>query len=234
MKRILRALGRFSARVAVDVTVILALFVAVAFSATLTLKDGLGNLYTYQVTVAGVNVISNTALCDSTDGTICAKVSGGGLAIGGQVAAGTAIGGNPLLDGCRAQTAEQTAVLDGRQANAACDTLGKRITAPYANKELFLSGKGTQTSTAATTIIAAQGAGVKIYVTSIQCGNSGSAPSTITLNDTSGLVMMNPAGGGFTTSLPVPLVVAANTALQFTPSSASTTQFCNAQGYAGS
>jgi hypothetical protein len=234
MKRMLRGLGRFSGRVAVDVTVILAIFAAVAFSATLTLKDGLNNLYTYQVTVAGLNVISNTAICDSTDGTVCAKVAGGGLSVGGQSPVGIAITGNPLLDGCRAQTAEQTAVLDGRQAIGACDVLGRRIIAPYANKELFVQGKGTQTSTTATTIIAAQGAGVKIYVTSIQCGNSGASASTIALNDTSGFTMMNPAGGGFTTTLPVPLVVAANTALQFTPSSASTTQICNAQGYAGS
>ena len=230
MKRILRGLGR----VAIDVSVLLAIFAAIAYSATLTLKDGLNNLYTYQVTVAGINVISNTAICDSTDGTICAKVTGGGLSVGGQSAAGTVVSGNPLLEGCRAQTAEQTAVLDGRQANAACDVLGKRIIQPYANKELALSGKGSQVSTTATTIIAAQGSGVKIYVTSIQCGNSGASASTIALNDSSALVMMNPAGGGFTASFPVPLVVAANTALQFTPSSASTTQTCNAQGYAGS
>ena len=230
MKRIFRGLGR----IAIDVSVILAIFAAIAYSATLTLKDGLGNLYTYQVTVAGINVISNTAICDSSDGTICAKVTGGGLAVGGQSPSGTVVAGNPLLDGCRAQTAEQAPVLDGRVANAACDVLGKRLFMPYANKELFISGKGSQTSTTATTIIAAQGSGVKIYVTSIQCGNSGASASTVALNDTSGLVMMNPAGGGFTASFPVPLVVAANTALQFTPSSASTTQTCNAQGYAGS
>ena len=234
MKRMLRALGRHAGRVALDVSVILAIFAAVAYSATLTLKDGLNNLYTYQVTVAGINVISNTALCDSTDGTICAKVTGGGLAVGGQSPAGTALTGNPLQDGCRSQSAEQTAVVDGRMVNGACDLVGKRITIPYANKENGVSGKGSQTSTTATTIIAAQGSGIKIYVTSIQCGNSGASASTIALNDSSALTMMNPAGGGFTASFPVPLVVAANTALQFTPSSASTTQTCNAQGFIGS
>jgi hypothetical protein len=115
-----------------------------------------------------------------------------------------------------------------------CDLVGKTITMPYANKENFVSGSGSQTSTTQTQIIAAQAAGVKIYVTAIQCGNTGTTTSLVTLNDTSGWSMPNPAGGGFAISFPTPLVVAAATALKFTPGSASSTQVCNSQGYAGS
>jgi hypothetical protein len=115
---------------------------------------------------------------------------------------------------------------------------GKLITLPFANKENMLRGSASQTGTSATTLIAAQGSGVKIYVTGVQCKNSGSTTTIVTLNDTettgSGTVLIVPNSGGDNEVYQTPLAVAANTALTFTPGAASSTIYCNAQGYAGS
>jgi hypothetical protein len=136
--------------------------------------------------------------------------------------------------GCQAVTSEQPGTPTFTSVWYICDKVGKTITLPYSNPENFVSGAASQASTTQTQIIASQGAGVKMYITSVQCFNTGTTVSTTTLNDTSGWVGVNPAGGGFIAAFPTPLVVAAATALKFTPGSASSTQYCNAQGYAGS
>lgn len=102
-----------------------------------------------------------------------------------------------------------------------------------------LRGSGNTTGTGATTIIPAQGSGVKIYVTGIQAGrtDAGTVPIIFTLNDSASTVVVIPdsgSGGGNNMTFNPPLVVAANTALTFTPGSGVTTAYCNAQGYSGS
>lgn len=154
--------------------------------------------------------------------------------VGGLVANGASVSGNPLQNGGRAQNAEITPVTNGQEVAQAYDLAGKAIVMPYANKENFLSGAASATGTTQTTLIAAQGSGVKIYVTAVQCFNIGSTTSTIAFNDGSTWTGVNVALGGFGFPFPTPLVVAANTALKFTPGSSSSTQYCNAQGYAGS
>lgn len=107
---------------------------------------------------------------------------------------------------------------------------------------LPLRGTATSTSNTAVPLIGAQGAGTKIYVTGIECGrdDAGTAAIYVTLNDTettgSGtqIVIPNSGGGSMSGFIPtVPLMVAANTALTFTPSASTTTVRCNAQGYVG-
>ena len=101
----------------------------------------------------------------------------------------------------------------------------------YGNQANFASGvSGNVANTSQTTIIAAPTYG-KLYVTALQCFNSGAASSTITLNDGSSWVGYNPTGTGVVVTFMTPLVVAATTALKFTPGSSSTNQFCAAQGY---
>lgn len=101
----------------------------------------------------------------------------------------------------------------------------------YANAANFVSGSsGNVANTAQTTIITAPVAG-KLYVTNIQCFNSGTTTSTITLNDGSTWVGLNAAGGGLSIIFSTPLIVTTTTALKFTPGSSSTNQFCSAQGY---
>lgn len=150
------------------------------------------------------------------------------------VAWATFNGNGPFLFAGRAQNAEAVAVANAATVTAAFDLVGKQIMMPYANKENFLSGSASQTGTTQTQLIAAQGVGVKIYVTALQCTNDGSTTSTILLTDAGAWKADNPSGSGIAVTFPTPLVVAANTALKFTPGSSSTTQYCNAQGYAGS
>lgn len=102
----------------------------------------------------------------------------------------------------------------------------------------LLSGGASATNTGATTLIAAQGAGIKEYISSLQCGrtDAGTTAMRVTLNDnaSTNIVIPNSGGGGMiSTVFQIPLIVAANTALTFTPSASVTTVWCNAQGYQG-
>lgn len=100
----------------------------------------------------------------------------------------------------------------------------------YENKANFVSGSASVNNTTQTTIIAAPGSN-KLYITDVQCFNSGATTSTITLNDGSSWEGVNPAGGGFVVHFGTPLIVGTTTALKFTPGSSSTSQICNAQGF---
>jgi hypothetical protein len=107
--------------------------------------------------------------------------------------------------------------------------------APVAN---LVSGAGNTTGTGATTIIAAQAAGIKMYISSLQCFRTDAGTTAIfaTLNDGASTIIGIPnggGGGGNNIVFQIPLVVAAATALTFTASGGVTTLYCNAQGYQG-
>jgi|HubBroStandDraft_4_1064222.scaffolds.fasta_scaffold00027_4 hypothetical protein len=100
----------------------------------------------------------------------------------------------------------------------------------------LISGTGMTTSSGATTIIAAQGAGIKMRITGVQCGrdDAGTTAIHVTLSDTVSTVLVIPnngGGGGNNAVFSNPLVVAANAAFTYTPSSGITNTYCNAQGY---
>lgn len=101
----------------------------------------------------------------------------------------------------------------------------------------MLRGANSATNTSATTVtgMGAQGAGVKIYVTGVQVfrTDAGATMSYVTLNDGASTPIPLPPTGGSAIIFNTPLVVAANTAFQFTPHDALTTVFCSAQGYSG-
>lgn len=97
-------------------------------------------------------------------------------------------------------------------------------------------GSGNSTGTGATTIIAAQGAGVTMRISSIQCGRTdgGTTGDFVTLNDSASTVVVVPntgGGGGNNIIFSIPLLVAANTAFTFAANSGVTTMYCNAQGF---
>lgn len=96
-----------------------------------------------------------------------------------------------------------------------------------------LTGSGSTATTAAATIIAAQGSGIRIFVNGVQCKNTGTTTTIVTLNDSASTVLIVPTIGGDNETYITPLSVAANTALTFTPTAGSTTIYCNAQGYTG-
>ena len=92
-----------------------------------------------------------------------------------------------------------------------------------------------QTSTVATaiTLLAAQGAGVKIYITDMEISNSSATPSVITLTDSLNTQLVIPATGGREIHNVNPISVAANTALSFTSSPSVTALAVRIQGYTG-
>ena len=183
-----------------------------------------------------------------TAGATSLTISGGaGLATGAIAsvssnpsvgATGSSVPASGALVGVRAQNAEASPTSNGNLTAVAAGLEGKLINLPFANKENMVRGTASQTGTTATTLIAAQGSGVKIYVTGVQCKNRGSTTTIVALNDDettgSGTVLIVPTSGGDNEVYQTPLVVAANTALTFTPSAASSTIYCNAQGYTGS
>lgn len=163
------------------------------------------------------------------DGTVTASNTAGDVAHDG------ADSGNPVKVGAKAVNAEPTAVANGDRANLITDLVGKLITLPYANPENFLNGSGNATGTADTAVIAAQGAGVKIYVTSVTVANTSATNTYVNLKDgaTTKLVVSAPANGGATWSFPVPLVISANTAFNFASGASVTTMYVSALGYKG-
>lgn len=93
----------------------------------------------------------------------------------------------------------------------------------------------TTTSATACTGMGAQGGVTKIYVLSGSCfrTDGGTTTAYVTLNDTASTPLVIPVGGGSNKPFAVPLVLAANTGLTFTPSAAISTVFCDFQGYVG-
>lgn len=170
-----------------------------------------------------------------------ATVSGGvagSQSVGGPTASGASIAANPVTIGGRAQNAEATAVTNGQVVNIATDLVGKQIVMPWANKENFATGSSAGITTATnTSLIAAAGSGIKLYLTGFSCANTGATTSLIQFTSGSGgsvlWTTINPAGAGTNGMINPPVATATNTALFLTTGSASTSQYCSVSGYSG-
>lgn len=188
-----------------------------------------------QTTVGTTNAISLAQI--GANAVLTAGINGT-QAIGGPTAAGSSIAAQPVTVGGRAQTAERGAVANSQVVDMAFDIVGRQIIFPYANKENLLSGNTSAITTATnTSVISAQGAGVKIYMTAFSCANTGANTSLIQFTSGSGgsvlWTSIIPAGGGSNMTLPTPVSTAAATALYLTTSTASTSMYCSITGYAG-
>jgi hypothetical protein len=139
-----------------------------------------------------------------------------------------------FVQGVRTDTLAAQTSATGDYGGVSIDSLGRMLSviAPTAT---YTSGNATTTGTSDTSLISAAGASTKIYVTALQCANSGSTTAVITLKDGSGGSTLGytivPAGGGSNIVYPIPLATTANTALYFAAGSSSTTIYCSAQGY---
>jgi hypothetical protein len=179
-------------------------------------------------TIAAGTSVSTTSPCASNitaSCTITAEV---------QLLDQTAAAAVPL----EALSAEPTAATTGNPTPAWGDLYGKLVTSPYAPRNLFVGGAATITGTGATTLLAAQGSGVKIYVTDLVCTRSdtGTTAITGTLNDVNTTLIDIPntgGGGGFEEHDLVPLQVAANTAFTITMSASVSSSHCHFRGYTG-
>lgn len=155
--------------------------------------------------------------------------------IEGSVAHASADSGFPVKIGTRARSTVITSVATDNRSDAIGTLQGYIITYPYALPQSSLTGTANTTAATDTAVIAAQGAGVTINVTTITVYNSSTTNTFVNIKDgaTTRLVIPAPAQGGATITLPSPLRLTANTALNFASASAVTTMYCSVVGFAG-
>ena len=147
----------------------------------------------------------------------------------------TTVPTNALPAGYQARTSDISATTNAYNTIAVTDKVGKQIQLPYAIPENFVKAAANTTGTGSTALLAAAGAGVKNYVTSISVMNTGSTTTVINILDGASTIYTvgAPAGGGATLTLPVPLASTANTAINFNAVNASTTIYVSVAGYTG-
>jgi len=152
----------------------------------------------------------------------------------GDVADDAAAAGNPVQIGVIARNVDRAAVANADIAYATADLLGKQIVLPYAVPELFVSGLATLTSTSDASVIAAGGAGVRNYITSLSASNTSATAVRVDFKDnvtTQISFFVAASGGGAAQSFPIPLRGSANVAFQAALSAAVTDVRVSAQGY---
>lgn len=162
--------------------------------------------------------------------------------VAGTVAHDSADSGNPVKVGGRARSSEITAVANDDITDFVADLTGKQIVLPYANPENFVSGAITtaMTGTTSTSLVAAPGAGLRNYITTIIVSNSHATVGTdVVIQDGSGgtTLLTIPAAavyGGAVIQLPTPLrQPTTNTALYCANVTTGASTKVSAVGYKG-
>lgn len=199
-----------------------------------------GNVTTVGAAASGSAASGNPVLVAGIDGSTARTMSvaaDGNLIVDamGNAAHGTADLDNPVKVGGRARTSVITSVSNDNRADQIMSVQGYAIHFPYALPQSALTGTATSTGTADTAVIAAQGAGVTINVTTLIIYNSSTTNTFVNVKDgaTTRLVIPAPAAGGATVNLPFPLRLTANTALNFASATGVTTMYVSAVGFAG-
>lgn len=146
--------------------------------------------------------------------------------------------GAPYKQGFRATTALSglTLVANADRTDGFAGVDGVQIVRPHANLEDLVSGLLANTDGTSTAVIAAQGAGIKVYITSVIIANSSATAVTVDLRDgAAGSVKATfpvPANtSGVVCNLPVPLGFSANTAVCMDGSAAASTVTCTLIGF---
>lgn len=157
----------------------------------------------------------------------------------GNVAHDAADSGNPVKQGFKATSSlsAQTpvsATADRTDGFAGMD--GVQLVRTHTNLEDIVSGILANTDGASTAVIAAAGAGIKIYITSVIIANTSATAVTVDLRDgAAGSVKATfpvPANtSGVVCNLPVPLGFTANTAVCMDGSAAASTVTCTLIGF---
>lgn len=161
------------------------------------------------------------------------------IEIQGDAAHDAAIAGNPVRLGGRAINSELTAVANGDAVDLVATLAGKLVNLPYANPEQQVSGTaGPITDTSTTQVIAAQGAGVKIYITEVLVTNGDdTTPTLVTIQDEDDNALWEgwaqDNGGGYSQTFRVPIPVPANKAIEAVCGTAGATVYVSINGYTG-
>lgn len=169
-----------------------------------------------------------------TGGALSVTSAGGGSSAG-DVAHDSADSGNPVKVGFKATTALSglTLVANTDRTNAFAGIDGVQITRPHCNLEDIVTGNATDTAGTSTSCIAAQGSGIKTYLTSVILCNTSATAITVDIKDgsTVKVSLPLPAGSGCIFNPPVPIPGTANTAWNFDGSAAATTVTCSMVGF---
>lgn len=116
---------------------------------------------------------------------------------------------------------------------AIVDADGNQVGNGYAAASI-VDGNATLTTTSDTAVIAAQGSGVRLYITSFSISNTSASPVRVDIKDgttTKVSFYVAASGGGAAYTMPTPLRLTANTALNAALSGAVTDVRVSAQGY---
>ena len=137
----------------------------------------------------------------------------------GNAAHDAAVDGNPVLIGGEARGAEVTAVSSGDAARMMVDRVGRMVVMPYATSSNIVSGKtAAMTAQTSTTVIAAPGAGISLYITTLVFTNSHASVDTeiIVYDDTAELLRVFTEAGtnSFSINFPTPLKLTINNPLK--------------------
>lgn len=195
--------------------------------------------------------MANIQVKDATGTTVYLKATGAGSSgdpflpeqktqgsISGGVNHDVADSGAPVKIGGRARTSNITAVASDDRCDAITDTQGRLVVAPYTIPAALVAGVSAQiTNTSDTAVIAAQGAGVRIYVTHFVVFNTDSSVGTqVNIKDGATTIysVYAPAQGGqVSVTLPAPLRLTANTALNAACVTTSAEVIVSASGFTG-
>lgn len=170
------------------------------------------------------------------DGSAVTQPVSGTVTAAGGAAHDAAISGNPVRVAGRARTSDYTAVANDDTADLVTDTTGKQVTLPYSIPENFTDGvTDAITGTTDTAVIAAPGAGIRLYITSILVTNSHATVGTVVeLKDGTTVKYRGhaaSAGGGFSCSFPTPIRLTANTAFNAANVTTGSNTYVSATGY---
>lgn len=148
-----------------------------------------------------------------------------------QVAHDAADSGNSSKIGAKAETdlSGITLVADGDRTDLYAGVDGVLLMRPHTLLENIVSGNASNTDGTSTQCIAAGGAGVKHYLTTVILTNTSASNIYVEIKDgaTAKLTIPVPAGGGAVVNLPVPVPGTAATAWNFDPSAAASTVYCS-------
>jgi len=185
----------------------------------------------------GANVNASNQLSVSVDNTPAVSQSGA-WTVGSNSATGSAVPANAFFNGARAQNAEATADTNGQLVGLAADLVGKLIVMPYANKENFISGLANTSTTNSIQVVAAQAAGLKIYVTGFSIANTGATNTLVTFQNGSGASLpiwttIAPTTGGSNYQFLTPIATSAATGLFAQAASSTANLYISVNGYIG-
>lgn len=161
----------------------------------------------------------------------------------GTINDGTAVSANAIPSAFEARTTNKTAVTTGQYVRPIATSIGAAVNKPFQVPELDWSypaaAGGISNTTTAVTMVAAAGAGIRNYITSVQlsAGALGAATEVAIRDGAGGAVIwrgfLSTSGGAVNAALSSPIKSTANTLLEVVTLTATITGavYVNAQGY---